>query len=223
MNILGEKDQLAMEWNSCVIDKRWFPTQLVFWIGGQPLGKMEEDNLQLFYFDNRLEDFLLYENVRHIPFLYGRNKEEIFLHVDQRAHCYLIEYDEEKGRDKIECYDPEPYDRYFLEEQYCEWLKYVFTFGDMFFPELQDYSIMIINEPPNRIQRVIWLDTHGPRYTLHEHNLPIGYFEKVAWEFLKQVRDFMRESGYHLDEHLEFSRKQGYYGKFRKHPTASLE
>lgn len=63
---------------------------------------------------------------------------------------------------------------------------------------MDDYSIILLNEPPNGIQRIIWLDVHGEKFTINEHILPIGYFEKIAREFLNQVFDFLRDVEYDL-------------------------
>lgn len=212
MNILGDKNTFAIQWQSSVLEERWFPMHLCFWTNGEQIGNYE-DTLQVYYYITRLEDFLLYEDIRYHPFLYIRSKEDIFNHVYQRANCFTINNDKEES--EIECWDPEPFDQYFLEEEYQSWLKRVFTIGDMFFPSVRDYDLMFINEPHNRIQKVIWLDKSKPRFTLHEHVLPIGYFENIAREFLKQSIDFLRDNGYDVS-HFDTERKQDWYGRFRR-------
>jgi len=192
MNILGDKEQFAIQWNCESLNDKWFPTQICFWIGGKQIGNFE-DTLQMYYYITRLEDFLLYEKIRFHPFLFNRSKEDIFNHIYQRAYEFII--NDMKDKDEIFDLDLEPYDQYFLEEEYQQWLKRVFTIGDMFFPAFQDYAFMIINEPTNNLQRLIWLDLSQPKFTINEFTLPIGYFEGVAWEFLKQSIEYLKNNG----------------------------
>ena len=212
MNILGNKNLLAIQWDCKVLEEIWFPTQLCFWIGGQKIGNYE-DTLQLYCYITRLENFLLYENLRYHPFLFNRSKEDIFNHVCQRAYCFIV--NTEKDKHDIEFMDIQPFDQYFLEEEYQRWLSHVFTIGDMFFPSLRGYDIMLINEPLNNIQRLIWLDKTQSIFTLHEYALSIGYFERIAWEFLQKSIDFLNANGYDIS-YFDEEREQDWYGKFRK-------
>jgi len=212
MNILGNRNQFAIQWDIEAFDRKWFPTHLCFWIGGRQIGNFE-DTLQSYCYITRLEDFLLYENIRHHPFLFNRNKEDIFHHVYQRAYGFIVNL--QKNIFEIECLDTESFDQYFLEEEYQKWLKRVFLIDDMFFPAFKDYDIMIINEPPKNRQSILWLDMNQSKFNINEHVLPIGHFERIAWEFLQKSIDFLSANGYDIS-YFDEERKQDWYGKFRK-------
>lgn len=116
IKIVGDKERFAIQWDASVLEgddpnRKWYPAELCFWIGGQKVGDYE-DTMQINFVVVSLENFLFYESIRHHPFLYGKSQEDIFNHVYQRARWFVTDYE----KNEIEIFDFEPFKNYFLKK-----------------------------------------------------------------------------------------------------------
>ena len=180
MPVVGDKKLFAIEWRIEGQEGGYTFANFCFWINGSQVGDFD-DVVILYSTVTYLEAFLDRYESRSIDSLCDRPKEEIFREIYD-SYVFTVAPGEVMHEKR-----PKPDDDNQRNYGRSSQLRNSFHLDDVGESSFRDsISIILFNDKVRNSQRMIWRTLED--MSLHEAELPEDYFDKVAKEFLAQVR-----------------------------------